>query len=52
MTNLLDFALEAHGGFDNWKGVTGVDLRLTLGYAIETDQLRETPNSPRRACTK
>jgi hypothetical protein len=31
MTNLLDFALETHGAFANWKCVTGVDLRLTLG---------------------
>ena len=39
MTDLLDFALEAHGGFDNWKGVTGVDLRLTLGgYLFEIEQ--------------
>jgi len=36
MTDLLDFALEAHGGLDNWKGATGVDLRLTLGgYLFE-----------------
>jgi hypothetical protein len=39
MTGLLDFALEAHGGLKNWKGVTGVDLRLTLGgYLFEIKQ--------------
>jgi hypothetical protein len=39
MTDLLDFALDAHGGRDNWKGVTGVDLRLTLGgYLFEIKQ--------------
>jgi hypothetical protein len=39
MTDLLDLALEARGGFDKWKGVTGVDLRLTLGgYLFEIKQ--------------
>jgi hypothetical protein len=39
MTDLLDFALEVPGGLDNWKGVTGVDLRLTLGgYLFEIKQ--------------
>jgi hypothetical protein len=39
MTDLLDFALEAPGGLDNWKGVTRVDLRLTLGgYLFEIKQ--------------
>lgn len=36
MTDLLELALEAHGGLENWKGVTGVDLRLTLsGHLFE-----------------
>lgn len=31
MSQLLDFVLDAHGGLENWKSVTGVDMRLTLG---------------------
>ena len=50
MTDLLDFALEAHGGFDNWKCVTGVDLRLTLGgYLFE---IKQHPNGLRSALVK
>jgi hypothetical protein len=50
MTNLLDFVLEAHGGFDNWKGVTGVDLRLTLGgYLFE---IKQHPDGLRTALFK
>jgi hypothetical protein len=50
MTNLLDFVLEAHGGFDNWKGVTGVDLRLTLGgYLFE---IKQHPDGLRTALVK
>ncbi len=47
MTDLLDFALEADGGFDNWKYVTGVDLRLTLrGYLFD---IKQHPNGLRTA---
>ena len=50
MTDLLDFALEAHGGFDNWKCVTGVDLRLTLGgYLFE---IKQHPDGLRTALVK
>jgi hypothetical protein len=50
MTDLLDFALEAHGGLDNWKGVTVVDLRLTLGgYLFE---IKQHPDGLRTALAK
>ena len=50
MTDLLDFALEAHGGFDNWKGVTGVDLRLTLGGCLFA--IKQHPDGLRTALVK
>jgi hypothetical protein len=50
MTDLLDLALEARGGFDKWKGVTGVDLRLTLGgYLFE---IKQHPDGLRTALVK
>jgi hypothetical protein len=50
MTDLLNLALEAHDGFDNWKCVTGVDLRLTLGgYLFE---IKQHPNGLRTALVK
>ena len=50
MTDLLNFALEAHGGLENWKGVTGVDLRLTLGgYLFE---IKQHPDGLRTALVK
>jgi hypothetical protein len=50
MTALLDLALEAHGGLDNWKGVTGVNLRLTLGgYLFE---IKQHPHGLRAALVK
>jgi hypothetical protein len=50
MTDLLDFALAARGGLENWKGATGVDVRLTLGGclswpAIQTRTARSSVSS-------
>jgi hypothetical protein len=30
MTDLLDQVLDVHGGLDNWRGVSSIDMRLTL----------------------
>ena len=50
MTDLLVLALEAHGGLKNWKSVTGVDLRLTLGgYLFE---IKQHPDGLRTALVK
>src|SRR5229473_1664161 len=50
MTDLLDLTLEAHGGLKNWKSVTGVDLRLTLGgYLFE---IKQHPDGLRTALVK
>jgi hypothetical protein len=50
MTDLLDFALEAHGGLENWKRVIGVDVRLTLGgYLFE---IKQHPDGLRSALVK
>jgi hypothetical protein len=50
MTDLLDFALVAHGGFNNWKCVAGVDLRLTVGgYLFE---IKQHPDGLRTALVK
>jgi hypothetical protein len=50
MTDLLDFALGAHGGFDNGKCVTGVDLRLTLGGYLF--KIKQRPDGLRTALVK
>jgi hypothetical protein len=39
MSDLLDLVFDAHGGLDNWRSVTGIDVRLTLGgYLFEIKQ--------------
>jgi hypothetical protein len=39
MTDLLELVLDAHGGLDNWRKVTTVDLRLTLrGHLLGVKQ--------------
>jgi hypothetical protein len=39
MNELLEFALEAHGGLENWRTVTSVDLKLSLkGYVCDIQQ--------------
>jgi hypothetical protein len=50
MTDLLEMALAAHGGLENWKRVVGVDLRLTLGgYLFE---IKQHPDGLRTALVK
>jgi hypothetical protein len=50
MTDLLDFVLEAHGGLENWRSVTEVDVRLTLGgYLFE---IKQHPDGLRSALVK
>ena len=50
MTELLDFVLDAHGGRENWKSVTGVDVRLTLGGLLF--EIKQHPDGHRTALVK
>lgn len=50
MTDLLELALEAHGGLENWKGVTRVDFRLTLGGHLF--EIKQHPDGLRTALVK
>jgi hypothetical protein len=50
MSDLLDLVLHAHGGLDNWKSVTSVDVRMTLGgYLFE---IKQHPDGLRSALVK
>jgi hypothetical protein len=50
MAQLLDFVLDAHGGLENWKSVTGVDVRLTLGGVLF--EIKQQPDGLRTALVK
>jgi hypothetical protein len=50
MAQLLDFVLDAHGGLENWKSVTGVDVRLTLGGLLF--EIKQQPDGLRTALVK
>lgn len=50
MNDLLNLALDAHGGLENWKQVTGLDLRLTLGGALF--EIKQHPDGLRSALVK
>jgi hypothetical protein len=50
MNELLARILDAPGGLKSWKGVTGVDLRLTLGGNLF--EIKQHPNGLRTALVK
>jgi hypothetical protein len=50
MSNLLDFVLDAHGGLDNWRRVTTIDLQLTLRGRLL--QVKQQPSGLRGASVK
>lgn len=50
MSDLVDLVLQVHGGLDNWRDVTGVDVRLTLGGFLF--EIKQHPDGLRTALVK
>ena len=50
MNNLLDLAMDAHGGFENWKKVRLLDVDLEIGGNILLTKFK-SPLNRKYACT-